>query len=137
MAASDPPPHPFNSLAPLHHHCHHYCFDHHPLFTISPHWFPIPNYHLHIHPPFAPLHIPLLPNNSTHNQDLVVSEIKQSLSTEDTQLVEEGFEEEVEEDDGEPVFVMTDEWVEFFAKSEAKRKLEKKLAKKNKRKSIE
>lgn len=39
-----------------------------------------------------------------------------------------------EEDDEEPVFVLTDEWMEFFAKSEAKRKLEKKQAKK-KRKS--
>lgn len=28
-----------------------------------------------------------------------------------------------EEDDDEPVFVLTDEWREFFAKSEAKRKL--------------
>ena len=27
-----------------------------------------------------------------------------------------------EEDDEEPVFVLTDEWMEFFAKSEAKRK---------------
>lgn len=36
-----------------------------------------------------------------------------------------------EEDDDEPVFVLTDEWREFFAKSEAKRKLAKKQAKKN------
>lgn len=28
-----------------------------------------------------------------------------------------------EEDDDDPVFVLTDEWKEFFAKSEAKRKL--------------
>lgn len=28
-----------------------------------------------------------------------------------------------EEEDEEPVFVLTDEWMEFFAKSEAKRKL--------------
>jgi len=28
-----------------------------------------------------------------------------------------------DEDDDEPVFVLTDEWREFFAKSEAKRKL--------------
>lgn len=33
-----------------------------------------------------------------------------------------GFEEEEEEDD-DPVFVLTDEWKEFFAKSEAKRRL--------------
>ena len=36
----------------------------------------------------------------------------------------EGLEEEVEEEeDDEPIFVLTDEWREFFAKSEAKRKL--------------
>lgn len=28
-----------------------------------------------------------------------------------------------EEDDDDPIFVLTDEWKEFFAKSEAKRKL--------------
>lgn len=33
-----------------------------------------------------------------------------------------GFEEGEEEDD-DPVFVLTDEWKEFFAKSEAKRRL--------------
>ena len=30
---------------------------------------------------------------------------------------------EEEEDDEDPIFVLTDEWKEFFAKSEAKRKL--------------
>uniref|UniRef100_F6I7H4 Uncharacterized protein n=1 Tax=Vitis vinifera TaxID=29760 RepID=F6I7H4_VITVI len=38
-----------------------------------------------------------------------------------------------EEEDEEPVFVLTDEWMEFFAKSEAKRKLEKKQAKKKRK----
>ena len=37
-------------------------------------------------------------------------------------LFEEEEEEEEEEED-EPVFVLTDEWRDFFAKSEAKRKL--------------
>ncbi|KAB2602171.1 histidine-rich protein [Pyrus ussuriensis x Pyrus communis] len=36
-----------------------------------------------------------------------------------------------EEEDDDPVFVLTDEWKEFFAKSGAKRKLEKQQAKKN------
>lgn len=36
-------------------------------------------------------------------------------------LEHEGLEEA--ENDEEPVFVLTDEWMEFFAKSEAKRKL--------------
>ncbi|GKV34006.1 hypothetical protein SLEP1_g42435 [Rubroshorea leprosula] len=35
-----------------------------------------------------------------------------------------------EEEEEEPVFVLTEEWREFFAKSEAKRKQEKKQAKK-------
>ncbi|KAM1031690.1 hypothetical protein PS2_035200 [Malus domestica] len=39
-----------------------------------------------------------------------------------------------EEEDDEPIFVLTDEWKEFFAKSEAKRKLEKQQAKKKKAK---
>lgn len=35
-----------------------------------------------------------------------------------------GLEEaEEDDDDDEPIFVLTDEWREFFAKSEAKRKL--------------
>lgn len=34
-----------------------------------------------------------------------------------------GLEEAEEDDDDEPIFVLTDEWREFFAKSEAKRKL--------------
>ncbi|KAK8541596.1 hypothetical protein V6N13_137802 [Hibiscus sabdariffa] len=37
---------------------------------------------------------------------------------------------EEEDEEEEPIFVLTDEWREFFAKSEAKRKLEKKQAKK-------
>ncbi|KAJ0110560.1 hypothetical protein Patl1_01542 [Pistacia atlantica] len=41
-----------------------------------------------------------------------------------------GLVEEEEEAAEEPVFVLTDEWREFFAASEAKRKLAKKQAKK-------
>lgn len=33
------------------------------------------------------------------------------------------YAEEAGEDEEEPVFVLTDEWAEFFAKSEAKRRL--------------
>lgn len=33
------------------------------------------------------------------------------------------LEEEEEEEEEDPIFVLTDEWREFFAKSEAKRKL--------------
>ncbi|XP_011024605.1 PREDICTED: E3 SUMO-protein ligase CBX4-like [Populus euphratica] len=41
-----------------------------------------------------------------------------------------GEEEEEEEEDDDPVFVLTDEWREFFARSEARRKLEKQQGKK-------
>ncbi|KAM6575868.1 hypothetical protein CsatA_024195 [Cannabis sativa] len=44
-----------------------------------------------------------------------------------------GLEEEEEEEEDELIFVLTDEWRDFFAKSEAKRKLEKKQAKKGKK----
>lgn len=44
------------------------------------------------------------------------------------QLYEEEEEEEDEEQD--PVFVLTDEWRDFFAKSEAKRRLAKKQSRK-------
>jgi hypothetical protein len=33
------------------------------------------------------------------------------------------LEEEEEDDDDDPIFVLTDEWKEFFARSEARRKL--------------
>lgn len=35
----------------------------------------------------------------------------------------QGLEVAEDDDDDEPIFVLTDEWREFFAKSEAKRKL--------------
>ena len=35
----------------------------------------------------------------------------------------ENLEDENEEEEEDPIFVLTDEWREFFAKSEAKRKL--------------
>lgn len=38
-------------------------------------------------------------------------------------MIQEGNEEVFEEDEEDPVFVLTDEWREFFAKSEAKRRL--------------
>ncbi|KAH7517597.1 hypothetical protein FEM48_Zijuj09G0081800 [Ziziphus jujuba var. spinosa] len=46
---------------------------------------------------------------------------------------ENAFEEEDDDDDDDPVFVLTDEWKEFFAKSEAERKLKKKQANKEKK----
>jgi len=45
---------------------------------------------------------------------LIVSRIPQEL---------EHIDHDGEEEDDDPVFVLTDEWREFFAKSEARRKL--------------
>ncbi|KAI3926088.1 hypothetical protein MKW98_028224 [Papaver atlanticum] len=48
----------------------------------------------------------------------------------DYQFVHEEYQlEEEQEEEEEAMYVMTDEWLEFFAKSEAKRKLEKQQAK--------
>ncbi|WCJ37962.1 hypothetical protein M5689_019050 [Euphorbia peplus] len=44
------------------------------------------------------------------------------------------FDNEDEQED-DPIFVLTDEWRDYFAKSEAKRKLEKQLAKKKDRRA--
>ncbi|CAA3010342.1 Hypothetical predicted protein [Olea europaea subsp. europaea] len=57
--------------------------------------------------------------NETHNN---------SLMTQDE--IKKPEPEEEEEEEEEPIFVLTDEWKEFFAKSEAKRRLAKKQAKK-------
>ncbi|KAK9992937.1 hypothetical protein SO802_022640 [Lithocarpus litseifolius] len=70
-----------------------------------------------------------LPNHS--NLETSASGCEQSYATANLMLQEQEHEGLEEEDDDEPVFVLTDEWREFFAKSEAKRKLAKKQAKKN------
>ncbi|KAK8532426.1 hypothetical protein V6N12_053869 [Hibiscus sabdariffa] len=62
-------------------------------------------------------------NEAHHSGNLLLQE----QEYEELQDIKEEDEEEEEE---EPIFVLTDEWREFFAKSEAKRKLEKKQAKK-------
>ncbi|XP_059660086.1 uncharacterized protein LOC132306637 [Cornus florida] len=53
-----------------------------------------------------------------------------NLQLPDVLIVQEENEELDVEDEEEPIFVLTDEWREFFAKSEAKRRLEKKQARK-------
>ncbi|KAJ6687091.1 hypothetical protein OIU79_016761 [Salix purpurea] len=64
------------------------------------------------------------------NLDSITSK---ETSAPDAQVLQEpecdALEEEEEEED-DPIFVLTDEWREFFAKSEAKRKLEKQQGKK-------
>lgn len=53
-------------------------------------------------------------------------------SFDDSQMMQDNIENvEVEEED-DPIYVLTDEWRDFFAKSEAKRRLAKKQAKKGK-----
>ncbi|XP_047057311.1 uncharacterized protein LOC124663679 [Lolium rigidum] len=54
-----------------------------------------------------------------------------ALQAEQEDVYLEGEEEEEEE---EPVFVLTDEWAEFFAKADAKRKLAKQQKKKDRKK---
>ncbi|KAH6759731.1 hypothetical protein C2S52_009864 [Perilla frutescens var. hirtella] len=54
----------------------------------------------------------------------------------DARMVEDEIEkreDEEDEEEGDPMFVLTDEWRDFFAKSEAKRRLAKKQAKKGKK----
>ncbi|XP_047333285.1 SKI/DACH domain-containing protein 1-like [Impatiens glandulifera] len=125
----------------LHHHHHHH--HHHP------------HHHFHIHfSPNCPFHSRLLqpnivrpesltadscsvPFNSqtsriqdTHpsNSLLFINGEKDNLTVEQEVEEEEEVEYEEEEED-DPVFVLTDEWREFFAQSEAKRRLAKKEAK--------
>ncbi|KAG6417209.1 hypothetical protein SASPL_119362 [Salvia splendens] len=121
------------SLHPIHpHHCgggghHHY-------FYVSPH---------------CPLHRPILqPINHTPSCSLSTPApiasipINPHLTTHpdqisnDARIIDneiENLEDENEEEEEDPIFVLTDEWREFFAKSEAKRKLAKKQAKKGKK----
>ncbi|CAL2280146.1 unnamed protein product [Prunus armeniaca] len=121
-----------------HHHLHHrHHHHHHPLFLCPHHHH---HHHLHhqnnrtlfnchVHTNFAPF-----PQNPEHSAAAAAAIPFQTHSISETSgaLQEQqkhgeigdvvGFEEEEEEDD-DPVFVLTDEWKEFFAKSEAKRRL--------------
>ncbi|KAH7837698.1 hypothetical protein Vadar_016864 [Vaccinium darrowii] len=119
---------PWNLSAHRHH--HHHCP--HP----PPH-----HHHYHIHfSPHCPLHSRLLqPNTHTLPCPSSIPFLDQSklhipehgeTHPSDVLMNQEGNEEVFEEDEEEPVFVLTDEWREFFAKSEAKRRLEKKQARK-------
>ncbi|KAA8550576.1 hypothetical protein F0562_002260 [Nyssa sinensis] len=125
----------------VHHHHHH---QHHPLFVHHHH-------HHHHFSPQCPLHsylfqenshpricpkftAPPLPQNpglagSPNHLSLQLPERTDAFASNSLVMQEEnvGLEEEDEED---PVFVLTDEWREFFAKSEAKRRSAKKQARK-------
>ncbi|KAK2662743.1 hypothetical protein Ddye_001317 [Dipteronia dyeriana] len=119
-----------------HHHHHHHCHLHH---------------HHHNHLIFCPLHNqhhhlnchsrlslnfgPLPPQYSKPVCAVPLqNEFNLKADRDGTQMLQEQEHQEAEEDedddDDEPIFVLTDEWREFFAASEVKRKLEKKKAKK-------
>ncbi|KAG4938681.1 hypothetical protein AAZX31_16G082100 [Glycine max] len=115
------------SHCPLRRHCHH-CPLHNPHFhavnfikpQTQPYFPPLPHFApspLKTHPNFESLH---------HNEQPFSSDARISLELE--HIVLDG-----EEEEDEPVFVLTDEWREFFAQSEARRKLEKKQGKKGKK----
>ncbi|KAL6967977.1 hypothetical protein U1Q18_033781 [Sarracenia purpurea var. burkii] len=115
-----------------HHHHHHFSLCHH---RLSHH-----HHHHHHHLHFSlhcPLHSHLLqPKNHRYtcpNSLLLPNRSNFPVFGEtypsDPLLMQEankGAEEK--EDEEEPVFVLTDEWKEFFAESEAKRRLAKKQA---------
>ncbi|XP_047944237.1 non-classical arabinogalactan protein 31-like [Salvia hispanica] len=125
------------SLHPIHpHHCggHHHHHHHH-YFYVSPH---CPLHRPILQPinhapscslstPAAPIaSIPINPHLTTHPDQI----------SDDAPIIDneiENLEDENEEEEEDPIFVLTDEWREFFAKSEAKRKLAKKQAKKGKK----
>ncbi|KAE9611100.1 hypothetical protein Lalb_Chr07g0194111 [Lupinus albus] len=119
-------------------HCSH---NNHTLYCpLHPHPHPHRHHH-HRHCPHCPLHhrhhshsifqshllptpLPIPPTHVLHHHQ---------PNTQISQELEHIELEDDEELDDEPVFVLTDEWREFFAKSEAKRKLEKKQNKKGKK----
>ncbi|XP_041992380.1 SKI/DACH domain-containing protein 1-like [Salvia splendens] len=117
-----------SSLHPIHHHHHHYfyvsphCPLHRPILQPINH---TPSCSLSTPAPTAS--IPIIPHITTHSDQ--ISDDARIIDNEIENLEDENEEEEEED----PIFVLTDEWREFFAKSEAKRKLAKKQAKKGKK----
>ncbi|KNA20710.1 hypothetical protein SOVF_049990 [Spinacia oleracea] len=121
-----------------HHHHHHHLLFIHPSSLSSPH------HHLHLHHHHHHYHVLPQSNNIPQNPN---SNFCPNLINPPPQIPEpeapptsqytlnfkdddhDEFEEVLDEDE-DPIFVMTDEWREFFAKSEARRRAAKKLAKK-------
>ncbi|OVA04035.1 hypothetical protein BVC80_693g25 [Macleaya cordata] len=122
------------------HHCRHHHHHHHQHFcSLNPHFALCqkPTFHPNLCPNFA-----FCPTISGEPKsgisvatpgalDVELSGSKEPVGSED-QLLQEEF--KIEEEDEEPIYVMTEEWMEFFAKSEAKRRLEKQAKKKKKKK---
>ncbi|CAO2824463.1 unnamed protein product [Amaranthus hypochondriacus] len=112
-----------------HHHLHHQHHHHHHLHHHHYHHVqcqcavPEQNYHSHYPNSIS------LPLHTNPNLGVSGSEVSHTLP--DTQnFIDDGLEEYEELEDEDPIYVMTDEWREFFAKSEAKRREAKKQAKK-------
>ncbi|XP_055830302.1 uncharacterized protein LOC129899379 [Solanum dulcamara] len=118
------------SLSRRHHHHHHFQILHNcPLHS----YMLKRNKHVPTCPLFTPSPLPLNPEQITPEallpEDLNVQISEPNVSFTDSRMTQnEGQDFEDEED--EPIFVLTDEWRDFFAKSEAKRRQAKKHAKK-------
>ncbi|KAL5798706.1 hypothetical protein ACOSQ2_003526 [Xanthoceras sorbifolium] len=121
-----------------HHHHHHLIFC--PLHSHYHHHHHYLNCHSCVNFTFVPLPPPQYskPAGAVPLQNEFNLESDNTLSEDVTQMLQEqehGGLDEAGEDDDKPIFVLTDEWREFFAASEAKRKLgEKKKAKKKQQK---
>ncbi|KAL4192587.1 hypothetical protein AMTRI_Chr06g172740 [Amborella trichopoda] len=111
---------------PHHHHHHHH---HHHLHLHICHRNRFHSF-FHLAPPFCPNSLPdpiprvLPPPWPTPYPPPSATPLAQSETLADAEPSREELE-DGEEEEEEPVFVMTDEWMEFFAKSEAKRRQEK------------
>eukprot|EP00262_Sarcandra_glabra_P013596 TRINITY_DN3802_c0_g1_i1.p1 TRINITY_DN3802_c0_g1~~TRINITY_DN3802_c0_g1_i1.p1 ORF type:complete len:172 (+),score=31.57 TRINITY_DN3802_c0_g1_i1:87-602(+) len=122
---------------PHHHHHHHHSFSlpQKPCFTSKPHHLPsLPcPFALNTHNPGCfHNHFSTLPPQISSNFE--VGSASPSLQDPNLGFSDSGLQEELAEEldeaDEEPVYVLTDEWMEFFTKSEAKRRSDKKKSKK-------
>lgn len=114
---------------PLHHHHHFQILHNCPLHS----YMLQRNKHVPTCPLFTP---PPLPQNPEQNTPaaLLLDDLNMHISepnfsfTDSRMMQNEG--QDLEDEEEEPIFVLTDEWRDFFAKSEAKRRQAKKHAKK-------
>ncbi|XP_066315633.1 uncharacterized protein [Miscanthus floridulus] len=140
------PPHPEPGLPRRHHHLvhlhldprhHHHvhihlccCHDHH---HHHPHLLaPAPPAHLHDNQQRHPAPV-LFPNTYPSAAPWQPEPPRAAVREDVEDLDPEPRPLHAEEEDEEPVFVLTDEWAEFFAKSEAKRRLAKQQQKKGRK----
>ncbi|MED6114899.1 hypothetical protein PIB30_085005 [Stylosanthes scabra] len=120
VSRATPFPHLHCPHCPLRRHCHH-CPLHTHHFPPPPQYLPPLPHNPHL---FAPSLLPTSHAIQYHQEPKASVAHSQEL---------EHVELDDEEEDDEPVFVLTDEWREFFAKSEARRKQEKKQGEKGKK----